>query len=75
MTKLFTSNNINVKYKLQLMKKIYNIIDSELILRTNNHKLSRIWEVGTSSNITEAPTIFTTKAALEKTITVNGSVL
>jgi hypothetical protein len=38
-TRRFTSNNINVKYKLQLMKKIYNIIDSELILRTNNHRL------------------------------------
>jgi hypothetical protein len=33
------------------MKKIYNIIDSELILRTNNHRLRQELEVGTSESI------------------------
>jgi hypothetical protein len=37
------------------MKKIYNIIDSELILRTNNHKLRQEFgRSAQSSNIAEA---------------------
>jgi hypothetical protein len=46
------------------MKKIYNIIDSELILRTNNHRLRQEFgEVGTSESISAGTTtIFTTKS-------------
>lgn len=62
------------------MKKIYNIIDSELILRTNNHKLRQEFgEVGSSANITTEgnTTIFTTKAFIREVnyITVNGLIL
>lgn len=62
------------------MKKIYNIIDSELILRTNNLKLRQeIGEVGSSVNITAEgnSTIFTTKALIREVnyITVNGLIL
>jgi hypothetical protein len=47
------------------MKKIYNIIDSELILRTNNHRLRQELEVGTSESISaDGTTIFTTKAVI-----------
>jgi len=59
------------------MKKIYNIIDSELILRTNNQRLRQEFgEMGSSSNITAegTSTIFTTKAVIKQInyITVNG---
>lgn len=59
------------------MKKIHNIIESELIVRTNNHKLRQEYgEVGTSTNITAegTSTIFTTKAEIRQVnyITVNG---
>jgi hypothetical protein len=62
------------------MKKIYNIIDSELILRTNNHRLRQEFgEVGTSPSISAegTSTIFTTKAVIREInfITVNGLVL
>jgi hypothetical protein len=61
------------------MKKIYNIIDSELILRTNNHRLRQEFgEVGTSESISAdgTTTIFTTKAVREiNYVTVNGLVL
>jgi hypothetical protein len=62
------------------MKKIYNIIDSELILRTNNHRLRQEFgEVGTSESISAdgTTTIFTTKAVIREInyVTVNGLVL
>jgi hypothetical protein len=61
------------------MKKIYNIIDSELILRTNNHRLRQEFgEVGTSESISaDGTTIFTTKAVIREInyVTVNGLVL
>jgi hypothetical protein len=61
------------------MKKIYNI-DSELILRTNNHRLRQEFgEVGTSESISAdgTTTIFTTKAVIREInyVTVNGLVL
>jgi hypothetical protein len=41
------------------MKKIYNIIDSELILRTNNHRLRQEFgEVGTSKVSADGTTTF-----------------
>jgi hypothetical protein len=50
------------------MKKIYNIIDSELILRTNNHRLRQEFGVGTSESISAdgTTTIFTTKAVIRE---------
>ena len=59
------------------MKKIYNIINSELIVRANNIKLRQEYgEVGTSSNISAegTSTIFTTLFVVKKInyITVNG---
>lgn len=59
------------------MKKIYNIINSELIVRTNNVKLRQEFgEVGTSPKITAegTSTIFTTLFVIKKVnyITVNG---
>jgi rRNA-processing protein FCF1 len=45
------------------MKKIYNIIDSELILRTNNHRLRQ--RNSKSESISDGTTtIFTTKAVI-----------
>jgi hypothetical protein len=57
-----------------------NIIDSELILRTNNHRLRQEFgEVGTSESISAdgTTTIFTTKAVIREInyVTVNGLVL
>jgi hypothetical protein len=54
------------------MKKIYNI-DSELILRTNNHRLRQEFgEVGTSESISAdgTTTIFTTKAVIRDKTTL-----
>jgi hypothetical protein len=60
------------------MKKIYNIIDSELILRTITDFVKN-WEVGTSESISAdgTTTIFTTKAVIREInyVTVNGLVL
>jgi hypothetical protein len=61
------------------MKKIYNIIDSELILRTNHRLRQEFGEVGTSESISAdgTTTIFTTKAVIREInyVTVNGLVL
>jgi len=59
------------------MKKIYDIIDSELIVRTNNVNLTHEFgTVGSSSKITEEgnSTIFTTDFSIEKVVylTLNG---
>lgn len=59
------------------MKKIYNIIDRELIFRMNNVQTkNEFGDVGVSSNITieGASTIFTTEYKIEKVnfVTVNG---
>lgn len=59
------------------MKKIHNIIESELVVRTNNIKFSQEFgELGKSANITNESnsTIFTTEFGIEKilSLTVNG---
>jgi hypothetical protein len=59
------------------MKKIYNIIDSELILRTNNHRRQELRGRHIRVSADGTTTIFTTKAVIREInyVTVNGLVL